>query len=230
MRGATDIVDLSADLKEISIHAPHAGCDGSRPRSCTGSRQFQSTHPMRGATLLGFGHLPKNSISIHAPHAGCDAGNTPRYVVANYFNPRTPCGVRHPPSPSDTVTLSFQSTHPMRGATRNAAKLYRDKQISIHAPHAGCDLYIAYQFLRATKFQSTHPMRGATSKSLRLLPYKWISIHAPHAGCDTIDIRFRDLLHISIHAPHAGCDINVFIYYIILHISIHAPHAGCDKQ
>ena len=33
---------------------------------------FQSTHPMRGATLVFGRAAGRNGISIHAPHAGCD--------------------------------------------------------------------------------------------------------------------------------------------------------------
>ena len=80
---------------EISIHAPHAGCDlllsshlvnarDFNPRTPCGVRQyrdgglwlqfeFQSTHPMRGATWETIAHTRAEKISIHAPHAGCDA-------------------------------------------------------------------------------------------------------------------------------------------------------------
>ena len=36
----------------ISIHAPHAGCDGRVIKRCTTQKEFQSTHPMRGATCV----------------------------------------------------------------------------------------------------------------------------------------------------------------------------------
>ena len=146
----------------ISIHAPHAGCDAVKsrgkskklnfnPRTPCGVRracalrasmlvEFQSTHPMRGATLFIFSNLPsfqfqsthpmrgatypsgfrclKGTISIHAPHAGCDSMHRcPRPTTA-HFNPRTPCGVRR------TAYLDLCAIG----------------MISIHAPHAGCDI------------------------------------------------------------------------------------------
>ena len=57
------------------------------------------------------------AISIHAPLAGCD-----RYInrYARYID-------------------TFQSTHPLRGATRIGIRLHRRICISIHAPLAGCD-------------------------------------------------------------------------------------------
>ena len=78
----------------ISIHAPHAGSDHTlwvslvmpsdfNPRSPCGERPllthsihatftFQSTLPMRGATILNRVHIGFLHISIHAPHAGSD--------------------------------------------------------------------------------------------------------------------------------------------------------------
>ena len=77
---------------------------------------FQSTHPLRGATLCSARLADQQSISIHAPLAGCDidpafmmtlipisihaplAGCDPPIsrmpIVRSNFNPRTPCGVR----------------------------------------------------------------------------------------------------------------------------------------
>ena len=56
----------------ISIHAPHAGSDGLNFIGGFVSWGFQSTPPMRGATLHS-GFCNKDiQISIHAPHAGSD--------------------------------------------------------------------------------------------------------------------------------------------------------------
>ena len=84
------------DLKfDISIHAPHAGCDCQNIKEHTRRQIFQSTHPMRGATLAALLALGIALISIHAPHAGCDI-----YIGAHADD-----------------AAGFQSTHPMRGAT-----------------------------------------------------------------------------------------------------------------
>ena len=78
----------------ISIHAPLAGCDSFsavitparlyfNPRTPCGVRRraraigtgllpFQSTHPLRGATIAEDIIAHSNIISIHAPLAGCD--------------------------------------------------------------------------------------------------------------------------------------------------------------
>ena len=124
----------------ISIHAPRVGCDsqlrgghqgedgfqsthpvwgathagrGSRP----GPERFQSTHPVWGATIDLGGVLLVRRISIHAPRVGCDRLEIRHHQRATYFNPRTPCGVRHNVfALSDVLGI-----------------------ISIHAPRVGCD-------------------------------------------------------------------------------------------
>ena len=101
---------------------------------------------------------------------------------------------------------TFQSTHPMRGATTQTNSMRAGRRISIHAPHAGCDGL-------CRQHAGKHP----------------ISIHAPHAGCDQCKVFFfHQVLNISIHAPHAGCDYKGKPKLDFMDISIHAPHAGCD--
>ena len=78
-------------------------------------------------------------ISIHAPLAGCDCFHLLPHRASS----------------------GFQSTHPLRGATKAIVKIEKLMKISIHAPLAGCD---------KTDYGSN---AGAG-----------ISIHAPLAGCD----------------------------------------------
>ena len=126
--------------KLISIHTPHAGSDRGRPDGYTGQHdfnphspcgerrildklerrftEFQSTLPMRGATI----RLDKNDticsiISIHTPHAGSDCSLHLKSVAIFYFNPHSPCGERH----------WILGGH------------YYNANISIHTPHAGSD-------------------------------------------------------------------------------------------
>ena len=125
----------------ISIHAPRAGCDlgcfvvsgvhveNFNPRTPCGVRLtpirlftpvlgFQSTHPVRGATV---------AASLY-------------FIRRSDFNPRTPCGVRRGVLHSRLSQSKFQSTHPVRGATTNNAVNPQLFVISIHAPRAGCDV------------------------------------------------------------------------------------------
>ena len=193
------------------------------------AKPFQSTHPMRGATRYRGDFISIDRISIHAPHAGCDEQPFIVALFGTHFNPRTPCGVRHgltrhvkrhahfnPRTPCGVRLLDvadtpkfylFQSTHPMRGATRIPGVEPTVTSISIHAPHAGCDQNCGKSSSGKKRFQSTHPMRGATiieqrktelfchfnprtpcgvrpTRTINPTPYADISIHAPHAGCD----------------------------------------------
>ena len=84
--------------------------------SCS-TREFQSTLPLRGATKLRIITLRMSCISIHAPLAGSDHGLLARWRIIEHFNPRSPCGER-----------------PRLGCSSR-----RPSDISIHAPLAGSD-------------------------------------------------------------------------------------------
>ena len=105
-------------IEVISIHAPRAGSDRPTFRRASINCVFQSTLPVRGATI-GQVATPAAAhiISIHAPRAGSDPFNTYLLPLIVYFNPRSPCGER-------------QTSH---------APLEEDREISIHAPRAGSD-------------------------------------------------------------------------------------------
>ena len=95
VRGATALGEHCPLLKQISIHAPRAGSDGTgldhggpsahisihAPRAGSDSihtlnssviHRFQSTLPVRGATIEFSGWATDVFISIHAPRAGSD--------------------------------------------------------------------------------------------------------------------------------------------------------------
>ena len=145
----------------VSIHAPRAGRDyhplfspacslcfnprapcGARPSTgaaANGSRSFQSTRPVRGATVLICIDVHLVLVSIHAPHAGRDnccncccatggvsihaphAGRDPQAAALSQrfpcFNPRAPCGARPVDGAPAKVDEQFQSTRPVWGAT-----------------------------------------------------------------------------------------------------------------
>ena len=155
----------------ISIHAPREGCDWSwptssltplnfNPRTPRGvrqrhplhssyDRQFQSTHPARGATTSGgrrytsalnfnprtprgvrrcidrLSPWHRNNFNPRTPRgvrpSSC-IGYTPNAIN---FNPRTPRGVRLNPARLAGSVGKFQSTHPARGATANFTKEQR---------------------------------------------------------------------------------------------------------
>ena len=150
--------------------------------ACT--KSFQSTRPMRGATLHPGQLRQPGGISIHAPHAGRDLRAESAARLHAYFNPRAPCGARLEYA-KDGVLHTIISIHaPHAGRDSNDVETAFLAKISIHAPHAGRD--------------------GLRQLDLRGLA---ISIHAPHAGRDDYAPRHhRTGQRISIHAPHAGRD------------------------
>ena len=123
---------------------------------------FQSTLPLRGATLVSSTSPPGPNISIHAPLTGSDLLQPLPEPVRPHFNPRSPYGERQiRPVATDPCEV-FQSTLPLRGATGPSDTLPLDVKISIHAPLTGSDrAYRMPQVIR-TVFQSTLPLRGAT--------------------------------------------------------------------
>ena len=140
--GATLAKMRLVDFLIISIHAPRMGCDkirrpcGARrknfnPRTPYGVRlpyklhfvnafQFQSTHPVWGATRYRGFLFAIICISIHAPRMGCDKVGDAVKEFNIHFNPRTPYGVRRAEPPRAIRLLC----------------------ISIHAPRMGCDTYV----------------------------------------------------------------------------------------
>ena len=115
---------IRAGFALISIHTPHAGSDDLCKLVGLHKRRFQSTLPMRGATLY---FLSGNDVwtvfQSTLPMRGATKSACERSQVCCNFNPHSPCGERRR---SQTRTASypriFQSTLPMRGATANIAK------------------------------------------------------------------------------------------------------------
>ena len=145
---------------------------------------FQSTLPVWGATAL---MLPPRGcivISIHAPRVGSDVGLCFPDPPIRHFNPRSPCGERHPSFGMFILRHTiFQSTLPVWGATDGLGALTPEGGISIHAPRVGSDFI--------------WPSSWGTSP---------ISIHAPRVGSDQFVAPEMGCWIISIHAPRVGSD------------------------
>ena len=156
-----------------------------------GPVQFQSTHPMRGATY-GEYFIRRTSlyfnprtpcgvrrsflffssalvcISIHAPHAGCDTvlmEIRPLYMPFQSTHPMRGATVLI--GYTSLALFEFQSTHPMRGATNAAEDFPRGRGISIHAPHAGCDVQLCIAYRASARISIHAPARGATQSRYR---------------------------------------------------------------
>ena len=171
------------------------------PRSPCGERRkqtgqnsavcvFQSTLPVRGATVPQKTQDCARAISIHAPRAGSDSGQPDEDDTFSRFQSTLPVrGATAFDAASRYGAMSFQSTLPVRGATTAVCTMPLPWLISIHAPRAGSDhplyqktLIIMTNFnprspcgerrmpcpaaLISPAFQSTLPVRGATPPDL----------------------------------------------------------------
>ena len=149
--------------------------------------------------------------------------------------------------------MSFQSTHPVWGATqRHFPSVALNHVISIHAPRVGCDFVSSrwtapctHHFNPRTPcgvrpltidqgdyfniFQSTHPVWGATVWAARLLAAyrKFQSTHPVWgATSNTSMIGFK----VGFQSTHPvwGATMTLIIDQLNSDISIHAPRVGCD--
>ena len=183
-RDLSDAERVDATL-DISIHAPHTGRD-STAHNCRQLLGGISIHaPHTGRDRPRQADQQRECISIHAPHTGRDTAADSSARAFFNFNPRAPYGARRVPfqfgrraeiisihaphTGRDSakilvliLTIAFQSTRPIRGATQSpmrhtsalnhfnprapygARHLRRNvcragKLISIHAPHTGRD-------------------------------------------------------------------------------------------
>ena len=215
----------------ISIHAPHAGRDRkSYPCRMGGSTYFNPRAPCGARPLVpGIYQLLKN-----------------------HFNPRTPCGARRQIHQDHRLTMEFQSTRPMRGATnssfqryffchyfnprapcgarrRNCNSMGQVHKISIHAPHAGRDCQAAHREPYCTNFNPRAPC-GARLDVLFLHALTRCDFN-PRTPCGARRFRYVTVAFVwsfQSTRPMRGATFYILPTMRARDISIHAPHAGRD--
>ena len=223
----------------------------SAKQSLSADIEFQSSLPVRGATwsILRQGHTL--GISIHAPREGSDKTSYPWATTAWYFNPRSPEGERRSGMPPIIPPPAFQSTLPVRGATKPAIHGQQRPGISIRAPRKGSDGLVCLQSYHhrhfnprspggerplprsgvrvERRFQSTLPGRGATGDGPQADGYHQISIHAPREGSDGANTaRPSTRWNFNPRSPGGERRTVIRTTSAPLPISIHAPREGSD--
>ena len=194
----------------ISIHAPLAGRDcrlrghgadagNFNPRAPCGARpallgdkdfpaKFQSTRPLRGATVALIHAHGEVGISIHAPLAGRDGSVRPVWIADHDFNPRAPCGARRDQTICHNTSEVISIHAPLAGrdhtrqslaglginfnprapcGARHCVVIVRDRLHKDFNPRAPCGARLSGARLlqRLASFQSTRPLRGATQRA-----------------------------------------------------------------
>ena len=127
----------------------------------------------------------KTSISIHTPHTGRDYTVGIQKVLTVRFQSTRP--IRGATSPCLCSRCSCQhfNPHAPYGARRDCGYQFRTAYgISIHTPHTGRDDTMCQSTLPLSEFQSTRPIRGATFFQSPYYRGYSISIHTPHTGRD----------------------------------------------
>ena len=125
--------------------------------------KFQSTRPVRGATAEhGYAWQRQKRFNPRAPYGARRVRRVPAGDGGLRFNPRAPYGARLATPTTGWSPRRFQSTRPVRGATRAARPGQPVGGVSIHAPRTGRDV----------------PHRRAREDAPP------VSIHAPRTGRD----------------------------------------------
>ena len=183
VRGATTEEASGHAGTAVSIHAPRAGRDschvsfilsvyGFNPRAPCGARlertadggtdrAFQSTRPVRGATIFKPFRYNATLVSIHAPRAGRD----PIIRIAE--------------------RITIVSIHAPRAGRDCRTQTGGDvRDVSIHAPRAGRDLRRRHCKILCSRFNPRAPCGARLSNGDLILFGLCVSIHAPRAGRD----------------------------------------------
>ncbi len=190
---------------------PRAPC-GARPVHRPNgpfSRMFQSTRPVRGATLCVIDRVFDN-VSFN-PRAPCGARPTRRLQSHRYFwcfNPRAPCGARHDAGVYKGRFCCFNPRAPCGARRALKAGVVASNAVSIHAPRAGRDKPFDTPVRVRHTFQSTRPVRGATLAIRANKPNKnGFNPRAPCGARRVLPPQAPLQYAVSIHAPRAGRDV-----------------------
>ena len=239
-----------ACIVHISIHAPRAGGDVRGLRRRLKKAAFQSTPPVRGATISSPASVKSDTFQSTPPVRGAtECGNgkkssrrfqsTPpvRGATARMDQSGFPSIFQSTPPVRGATSYrrdcrahrKFQSTPPVRGATRARVAEGRGYLHFNPRPPCGGRPVISGANADLGVFQSTPPVRGATQRPQRQHGRHVISIHAPRAGGDVPPLSFPSVAVISIHAPRAGGDATEYTYQAHIYSNFN-PRPPCGGR
>ena len=126
-------------------------------------KRFQTTQPMRAATAFYVADGHSLFISNHAAHEGCDIFHFGKFLhVRKISNHAAHEGCDRCAVQSRSTVVIFQTTQPMRAATRRCSN--SAVQVGFHTtqPMRAATLKNSTRIL-PLRFQTTQPMRAATA-------------------------------------------------------------------
>ena len=143
--------------------------------------------PLTGCDFLSYtsSTIPL-AISIHAPLTGCDFISVLTTGMRYIFQSTHPLRDATKWNWTTSSALRFQSTHPLRDAT--SMLMYQghmNQNFNPRTPY-GMRHDAPEKVDIRSWFQSTHPLRDATQAEGVLILQGDISIHAPLTGCDIL--------------------------------------------
>ena len=122
------------------------------------------------------------------------------------FNPHSPCGERPATCVISGSVSLFQSTLPLRGATRQTIDDASTDRISIHTPLAGSDRANDAIHAHDRDFNPHSPCGERPAPKLIHSRSNYFNPHSPCGERLALQFAFRGDLGISIHTPLAGSD------------------------
>ena len=123
----------------------------------------------------------------------------------------------------------FQSTLPVRGATKDKKRMTQEDRISIHAPRAGSDGAHRTRRKRKRNFNPRSPCGERHVCERRLV--RWREDFNPRSPCGSDGTPFEAvnmLTGISIHAPRAGSDQVIRVY--VQNATYFNPRSPCGER
>ena len=230
MRGATALDKSENKERAISIHAPRAGRDRGQARRDHHNIHFNPRAPCGARHDLRAGQGPRSEISIHAPRAGRDASSR---LVSVFF-------------------IKFQSTRPVRGATRSPCGQGRHsryfkprapcgarlstvpltKSLVYFNPRAPCGARPRTPFrpLFPANFNPRAPCGARRSTVYGALSPCYFNPRAPCGARRPCGWAFLTPPRFQSTRPVRGATVSCWCCPLQSLISIHAPHAGRDLR
>ena len=168
--GARLVVALT--ILRRSCFNPRAPCGARLPIQTVSPRLpgFQSTRPMRGATVPRGAVLYHYFVSIHAPHAGRD-GTEHDFVIRFCVSIHAPHAGRdyHHQEDQGGKRVSIHAPHAGRDSICSCQRMIEG--VSIHAPHAGRDRALFGKILPVIGFNPRAPCGARRQLESRLPPF-----------------------------------------------------------